>query len=177
MNEEQKELCEAAAAIVKESASLYSPKGRLYFPVAIDRQGNEIQEIESDEQDTVCEDCYAETVRWFRAQRKAGTFNYQCSDLAGIQLNEHTSPETDDFKYCGFCQEIIYTGVLHTFSQEIDHWIEVDVDDFPRQMNFPKDAWLVHELLTSADAQQRHPDELEILAHKILLLCDTSLFN
>ncbi|MBN8824414.1 MULTISPECIES: hypothetical protein [unclassified Spirosoma] len=143
-------------------------KDKLYYPVFIDADGDQIEEVQDDEYGSLCESCVTWGLMHFAQQQKKGKYD-DIEGLHHIQLWQESSPEHCDFVSCGHCGEYIDVSVLHTFSQEIDHWTDIVTDeDFKRQVDFPRDAWVMRELLISSDAYQNHPAELLKLANRVL---------
>lgn len=165
------EKIERAAALIEAKASEYEPKAGLFYPVFFDRQGDQLEEVQADEQDNICYDCYEKALMYFRARRKAGLYKDDCDgQVAGVGLWRESSPEKEDFTLCGFCFEHIETSRLFRSEQEPDHWLSLSDEQFGGDLTNVKCCWELHTMLTDADAQEHIPKALELVANRIISL-------
>jgi hypothetical protein len=95
---------------------------------------------------------------------------FDCSrddiDLTEISYMEESSPETDNFETCYNCGKSIHTGVLHTLSQEIEHYLD-DSENLKIADLSNQDCFRIKELTQSEDSFERHPELVEKLKQKL----------
>lgn len=150
---------------LEKYSSKYSPKQGLNYAVLVDKHGSQIEEPSENE---CCDDCLSVMKAAFERRFQDGDFKW-CKKATAIEVFEQYSPESDDFTSCTICGEIIETGVLHTFSQEAEHWLtHYTKKKLIREIKTnPQTAWIIHEILSSEDFVKRHPKERELLAQFI----------
>lgn len=85
----------------------------------------------------------------------------QYKDVEVIKMICESSPERDDFELCTGCGDMIYTGILHTFTQEIDHYL---TENLKISNLSNSDCYRIHEILTNSN----HHVEVAKLRLKIL---------
>ena len=83
-----------------------------------------------------------------------------------IGCSEESCPESDDFEICYNCGKSIHTSVLHTFDQELEHYLSEDqILKVPDLSNC--DCFRINELINSEDSIERHPKLVEKLKLKL----------
>lgn len=112
-----------------QKANLYTPKQGLYYAVALDKNNNYLGEILTG--DSYCKDCIIEAKEVLNKILKDNPnefyFTGNINEVDKIVLWEEYSPESDDFVRCENCDDLIETGVLHTYTGEIDYWLSDEV--------------------------------------------------
>ena len=144
----------------------------LNYLVGFDESGDHC-EINGSE--AYCDDCISKKVDEIQSLlRDKGSEHiheeYDCSQydivLTEIGSMEESSPETDGFETCYSCGKSIHTGVLHTCSQEFDHYLS-DSENLNVANLSNCDCFRIRELTQSLDAVERHPDLVDKLKHKL----------
>lgn len=91
---------------------------------------------------------------------------YDCPEslIDEIGYGVESMPESDDFCTCENCECELQVGVLFTFSQEIDHWIEqAKSNNIDLNALSDSDAYRINGCITSEDALEKHPKEVKEL--------------
>ena len=80
-----------------------------------------------------------------------------------IVMRCESSPERDDFLNCDNCGSLILVGVLHSYIQEIEHYLS-DGENLHIKHLSNDDCYRIHELIQCAD----YPELIEKLKLKII---------
>lgn len=145
----------------------------LHYLIGIDEREDQVCEIDGYE--SYCSDCIDKIVKERNEELKRIGYeqfykSHDCSsseEFRQISYSTESSPEKDDFELCENCGCEIDVAVLFTFDQEIEHWVDqdIDIDNISDQ-----DAYRIYECITSLDAIEKHPKSVEKLKQKILNL-------
>lgn len=144
----------------------------LNYLIGVDQDDDQVTEI--DGHNSYCDDCIDKVVDEYQLKLKQSPneLDYGCSeerfkDVIKILMTEESCPERDDFCYCDNCGNLISTvGVLHTFSQEIDHWLDDDVSVDLNELE-DRDCFILNELIENAVSDW--PELISKLKRKIEL--------
>lgn len=142
----------------------------LCYLIGLDEDGDQICEIDGSE--SYCPNCIKKVVSEYNEKlardydifRNNHDFN-GCEDkVCKVDYATESNPEKDDFCICDKCGCEIDVGVLFTFSQEIDHWLDADINlnDISDQ-----DAYRLYMCIESEDAKEKHPELTIKLREKI----------
>lgn len=108
-------------------------KQYLYYAVALDKNDDILGEVCG--YDSYCEDCKEKARKKFNKLRRENVnqldINCDESDYKNVKkivMHCEYSPERSDFTNCEICGSLINVGVLHTFSQEIEHYLSDDIN-------------------------------------------------
>lgn len=143
----------------------------LHYLIGEDEYENQVCEIDGSE--SYCSECIDKIVNKRNKELKQLGYkefykNHDCSSsekFIQVSYSTESCPEKDDFELCENCSSEINVSVLFTFNQEIEHWIDqdIDIDNISDQ-----DAYRIYECLTSLDAVKKHPKSVEKLKQKII---------
>ena len=143
-------------------------KSDLYYAVALDKNDDQIGEVFG--HCSFCEDCKDEAKKDFNKMLKKNRneLDINCDDsdyknVKRIVMHCETSPERDDFLNCENCGSLIDVGVLHTFSQEIEHYLSNNQNLHIKHLS-NDDCYRIHKLIQDAD----YPKLIEKLKAKII---------
>lgn len=144
----------------------------LHYLIGADDNDNQVTEV--DGHNSYCDDCINEVVTEYNNKLKnsPNKIGYGCSEetfkyVVKILMTEESSPERDDFCYCDNCGRLISTvGVLHTFSQEIEHWLDADTSVNFNELE-DQDCFIINELIENAIDE--YPELIKNLKTKIKL--------
>lgn len=134
----------------------YKPKQQLFYGVALDKHGNQLEEIEIE----CCEDCTTKALKEANKNRRA---KYYSEETTEIDFYNESSPQSDDYKVCEYCGHYIEVSVLQTFSQEIDHWLSLTDAELTKWVGKKRNAWVINNLLNCQTAKTRYANKLTIL--------------
>nr|DAL15370.1 MAG TPA_asm: hypothetical protein [Caudoviricetes sp.] len=142
----------------------------LHYLIGIDESEYQVCEIDGSE--SYCSDCIDKIVKERNEELKRIGYDefyntHDCSsseEFKQISYSTEFSPERDDFELCENCGCEIYVAVLFTFDQEIEYWIDQDID---LENISDQDAYRIYECITSFDAIQKHPKSVEKLKQKL----------
>lgn len=145
----------------------------LHYLIGEDEFENQVCEIDGSE--SYCSDCIDKIVKERNKELKRIGYErfyktHDCSSQSGfknVSYSTESSPKKDDFELCENCACEIKVSVLFTFDQEIEHWIDQDID---LEIISDQDAYRIYECITSLDAIQKHPKSVKKLKEKILAL-------
>lgn len=157
--------------IIKHRAEKFETennKYNLHYLIGVDEHNNQVTEINGD--NSYCNDCVDEVLKEYNKKLKETPYelDFNCTDeefnnVKEILITEEGSPEKDDFCICENCHRLISTvNVLHTFTQEIDHWLESDVSIDLNDLK-DEDCFILNELIENAD----YPELISQLKNKI----------
>ncbi|MGK6342896.1 hypothetical protein ACMGDK_11690 [Chryseobacterium sp. DT-3] len=139
----------------------------LYYAMALDKDGEHLGEVNGHE--SYCEDCREKARKYFNKmlRKNRSELDINCSDeyvklAKEIVMFCEGSPERDDFLNCEECGSLISVGVLHTFDQEIDHYLSEDTNLHIKHLT-NDDCYRIHELFDS-----RYTEKIELLKQKII---------
>lgn len=142
----------------------------LHYLIGIDEREDQVCEIDGSE--SYCSSCIDMIVDDRNKELKRIGYNkfqniHDCNsseEFKQISYSTESSPEKDDFELCENCGREIDVAVLFTFDQEIEHWIDqdIDIDNISDQ-----DAYRIYECITSLDAIEKHPKSVEKLKQKL----------
>lgn len=161
--------------ILEKKASEHEEKEmcwQLNYIVGFDEDGDSC-EINGSE--SYCDDCISKKIEETQKllEEKGSKHihkEFDCSRedvvFTKIGYSEESYPESDDFETCYNCGKSIHTGVLHTFDQELEHYLNEDqilkVYDLSNC-----DCYRINELINSKDSIERHPELVEKLKLKL----------
>ena len=142
----------------------------LHYLIGEDKYEDQVCEIDGSE--SYCSDCIEHVVKERNEELKRIGYDefykiHDCSNsqkFKQVSYSTESSPERDDFELCENCGCEIDVAVLFTFDQEIEHWIDQDIDP---DIISDQDAYRIYECITSLDAIERHPKSVEKLKEKI----------
>lgn len=146
----------------------------LNYLIGVDSCGDHVCEINGSE--SYCSECIDKIVSEMNEELIRIGFDafskvHDCStdsEFCEVSYSTESLPERDDFESCQSCGCEIDVGVLFTFSQEIDHWIEELRDNiFDINAISDRDAYRIYTCITSEDALERHPKEVQKLKELI----------
>jgi hypothetical protein len=161
--------------ILEQKASEHEEKEMcwsLNYLLGFDKDGDSC-EINGSE--SYCDDCISEKVNEIQnlLQEKGSKhiheeFDCSRSDVVFVEIgySEESSPESDDFETCYDCGKSIHTGVLHTFDQELEHYLS-DSENLKIFDLSNCDCFRINELITNEDSIERHPDLVKKLKLKL----------
>lgn len=145
----------------------------LHYLIGIDEREYQVCEIDGSE--SYCSDCIDKIVQERNEELKRIGYEqfyktHDCNsseEFRQISYSTESMPEKDDFELCENCGCEIDVAVLFTFDQEIEHWIdqEIEIDNISDQ-----DAYRIYECITSLDAIEKHPKSVQRLKDKITSL-------
>ena len=145
-------------------------KEDLYYAVALDKNDDILGEVCGYE--SYCEDCKEKARKNFNKLRRENVnqLDINCDDsdyknVKKIVMHSEFSPEKDDFTNCEMCGSLINVGVLHTFSQEIEHYLSEDKNLHIKHLK-NDDFYRLHLLIE--EANDKYPDLIEKLKLKII---------
>ena len=161
--------------ILEQKASEHEEKEMcwsLHYLVGFDEDGDSC-EINGSE--SYCDDCISEKIDEIQKllEEKGSKHihkEFDCSreDIVFTEIgcSEESCPESDDFEICYNCGKSIHTSVLHTFDQELEHYLSEDqILKVPDLSNC--DCFRINELINSEDSIERHPKLVEKLKLKL----------
>lgn len=151
-----------AIGILSEKAAQYSPKSELWYVCYINKDELQVEEPGDNE---FCENC--KEVGLDGISNLFVDKGHRNSAVVGVKLFMDSCPEKDDFVTCCNCGHYITTSVLHTFSNEADHWLSIRAKDFRSQVLLPMNAWVIIEMLENEDFTRKHPGEQKKLIKRI----------
>lgn len=142
----------------------------LHYLIGTDERECQVCEIDGSE--SYCSDCIGKIVKERNEELKRIGYEkfkdiHDCnssSKFKEIASSVESSPEKDDFELCENCGCEIDVAVLFTFDQEIEHWIDQDIDIHNIS---DQDAYRIYECITSLDAIEKHPKSVDRLKTKI----------
>ena len=143
-------------------------KQDLYYAVALDKDDDILGEVCGYE--SYCEDCKEKARKNFNKlmRENVNLLDINCDDsdyknVKKIVMHREHSPEKDDFTNCENCGSLINVGVLHAYSQEIEHYLS-DGENLHIKHLSNDDCYRIHELIQCAD----YPELIEKLKLKII---------
>ena len=143
-------------------------KSDLYYAVALDKNYDIIGEVFG--HCGFCENCKDKAKKGYnkmlKKNRKELDINCDYSEYKNVKrivMHRENSPERDDFFNCENCGSLISVGVLHTFSQEIEHYLSNDKNLHIKNLS-NDDCYRIHELIQDSD----YTDLIEKLKIKII---------
>lgn len=143
-------------------------KSDLYYAVALDKNDDQIGEVFG--HCSYCENCKDEAKKEFNKKLKKNReeLDINCDDsdyknVKKIVMRCESSPERDDFLNCDNCGSLILVGVLHSYTQEIEHYLS-DGENLHIKHLSNDDCYRIHELIQCAD----YPELIEKLKLKII---------
>lgn len=142
----------------------------LHYLIGIDEREDQVCEIDGSE--SYCSSCIDMIVDDRNKELKRIGYNkfyntHDCNsseEFKQISYSTESMPEKDDFELCENCGREIDVAVLFTFDQEIEHWIDQDID---LENISDQDAYRIYECITSLDAIEKHPKSVEKLKRKL----------
>lgn len=161
-----------ALSKIKDRAVRFEHKNNkygLHYLIGVDKNDDQITEI--DGYNHYCDDCIDSVFNEYTEKIKHSPDEIEFSrpdmieEIVRVQLIEEGSAERDDFCYCDNCGKLISTvGVLHTFTQEIEHWLS---DDVSVDINCLTDTecFILNNLIDNAS--EKYPDLISDLKQKI----------
>ena len=145
-------------------------KQDLYYAVALDKYDDILGEVRGYE--SYCEDCKEKARKNFNKlmRENVNLLDINCDDsdyknVKKIVMHREHSPEKDDFTNCENCGSLINVGVLHAYSQEIEHYLSEDENLHIKHLK-NDDFYRLHLLIE--EANDKYPDLIEKLKLKII---------
>lgn len=140
----------------------------LWYVVALNKNDDQLGEVFG--HCSYCEDCKDEAKKEFnkilKKNREKLDINCDDSDYKNVKkivMRCESSPERDDFLICDNCGSLILVGVLHTYSQEIEHYLSDGKNLHIKHLS-NDDCYRIHELIQDAD----YPELIKKLKQKII---------
>lgn len=142
----------------------------LHYLIGIDEREDQVCEIDGSE--SYCSDCIDKIVKERNEELMRIGYDqfyktHDCSsskEFKKVSYSTEYSPRRDDFELCENCGCEIDVAVLFTFDQEIEHWIDQDID---LENISDQYAYRIYECITSLDAIEKHPKSVEKLKQKL----------
>lgn len=143
-------------------------KQDLNYAVALDKNNDILGEVNGYE--SYCEDCKEKARKNFNKLRRdnVNQLDINCDDsdyknVKKIVMHSESSPEKDDFTNCEMCGSLINVGVLHTLSQEIEHYLSDDINLHIKHLS-DDDCYRIHLLIEDSS----YHELIEKLKDKII---------
>lgn len=150
----------SAYNLLRFNSSEYEPKYQLCYIQAVDSNDDAVEEIG----DEYCIDCidegHKETVASFEKSRESYSEN-----IDSLKWYVDSCPESDDIKICPNCGEVILTGILWTFDQEIDYWLDCDLKT---EIHDPRSNYILRQITSEYGSFEKHPIKTNLLAKQIV---------
>lgn len=152
-----------------ESKGQYFNGSSLHYLIGLDENDSQVCEIDGE---SYCSTCIDKVVAERNEELKRIGYSsfintHDCSSdevFVKVGYATESSPEKDDFEFCENCGAEIDVGVLFTYSDEIEYWIEeISHKDFDIEVISEEHAYRIYTCLTSLDAKEKHPNKVNQL--------------